>query len=222
MGTTGRPCPRADRARQGAVRPRGCAAGSPRRSRGPSSSASTGPAVGGDAGRDRRRASAGPSSVRPSAAGGISTNRDAVVREEEHRGPCRRRRSGACRRACAGSCSAAPTSARRRQLEQVGEQRLLVVDVQDGVADHAPHRARGRSAPGMARWSPSTGGRSRRRGGRDRPTPTPRSRRGRTRRSSGSRSGRRCTTARSGRSDGCRAPRCTGCPDRQPRFSAQR
>ena len=88
--------------------------------------------------------------------------------------PCRRRRSAACRRACAGSCSAGRRR-RRRQLEQVGQQGLLVVEVEDGVADHGGIVRRPRS-PGMARWSRSRGGRSRRPGGRAPPdthTPMP-------------------------------------------------
>ena len=47
-----------------------------------------------------------------------------------------------------------PTSPGDGQLEQVGQQRLLVVDVEDDVADHAPHRGRRGAAPRSARrWS---------------------------------------------------------------------
>ena len=87
--------------------------------------------------------------------------------------------------------------ARRGRLVQVGEQRLLVVEMQDDVADHAPmvapERARCQPADGPVR-----GGRSRPPGGPARPRPRRRSRHGCRRSSSCSGSGRRCTTSRSG------------------------
>ena len=94
--------------------------------------------------------------------------------------------------------AAQPDVARGRRLVEVGEQRLLVVEMQDDVADHArmvaPARRRCQPADGPVR-----GGRSRPRGGPARRRPRRRSRPGCTPGSSGSRSGRRCTTSRSGR-----------------------
>ena len=49
--------------------------------------------------------------------------------------------------------AAQPDVARRGRLEQVGQQRLLVVEVQDDVADHAPIVARRRAASSARRWS---------------------------------------------------------------------
>ena len=117
--------------------------------------------------------------------------------------------------------AAQPDVARGRRLVEVGEQRLLVVEMQDDVADHArmvaPERRRCQSADGPVR-----GGRSRPRGGPVRRRPTRRSRPGCTPGSSGSRNGRRCTTSRSGRRGVSPGPRRPAPPERQPMFSAQR
>ena len=108
---------------------------------------------------------------------------DMEVREEEDRGrvvdedgalPIQRAQVGAAQADVAG----------RRRLVQVGKQRLLVHDVQDGVPDHAPD---GGVAAGLVQPAdgPVRGGRSRPPGGRGRTTPRRRSRPGRRPGSSG-------------------------------------
>ena len=75
-----------------------------------------------------------------------------------------------------------------RHVEQVGQKRLLAVDVDAGVVDHgtifSAHRARCQPDEGVGpdptMVRSSTGGRSRRRGGPDRARPRRRCRRGRT------------------------------------------
>ena len=86
---------------------------------------------------DRDGASAGPVRERLRRSGGISTNRMCEVREEEHRvDVVGEDRSLPVEHAQVRA--AQPDVARRRQAEQVGDQRLFVVEVQDGITDHAP------------------------------------------------------------------------------------
>ena len=173
-------------------RPRGCGAGSPRRSRGPP--------------RPRRRLGLG---VGACAAGSVLVGRDrhrrvatrdragrdldepdVQVREEEDRRRCRRRTPAACRSSGAGSCSAArrrparaPRTGRPAAAARRSRCRITFRIIGSMVAATAAAR---QPADGPVR-----GGRSRSPGGRARPRPRRRSRPGRTSRSSGSRSARR-------------------------------
>ena len=125
------------------VRPRGCGAGSPRRSRG--RPRPRGPAAG-----SLGASSASADDVQRSVAPGDGTRRDlhepdVEIREEEDRlDVVDEDRSLAVHHPQVRA--AQPDVARRGRLVQVGEQRLLVVEMQDDVADHCPMVAR---APGV-------------------------------------------------------------------------
>ena len=78
-----------------------------------------------------------------------------------------------------------PTSPAVGRLEQVGEHRLLVHDVEHGVTDHVPDGAGPSAGPSRPADGPVRGGRSRPPAGPARTRPRPRSRRDRRPRSSG-------------------------------------
>ena len=169
-----------------ALRPRGCGAGSPRRSRGP-------PRV-----RRRPRARRRASRWRPARSSSVVDRHrrvatrdragrdldepDVQVREEEdRRHVVDEHRPLAVH--LAEVRAAQPDVTGRGCLEQVGQQRLLAVHVQDHVSDHGPMVA-AMAAVRQPAEGPVRGGRSRSPGGRVRPRPIRRSRPGRTSRSS--------------------------------------
>ena len=112
---------------------------------------------------------------------------------------------------------------RARQLEEVGDERLLVVQVQHGVAEHGPHRAR---SVGPVRTGPMVPLRvvevddeadaTARHPHADADAVVGGVHQVHVVAAVG------LQAARSGRSDGCPSTALNGLPERQPRFSAQR